>query len=155
MAGIFTTSALTTTILTIGKPKLAYAKAGVDEYLSRMGQWGGVKWEQLKSGTREQESAALLARSEGMFRVVLDERGTTVTSRKLAQKLSEWELRSVKGVAFLIGGSDGHTEELRKKADWLWSLTPLTLQHELALVVLCEQLYRARSILAGLPYHRD
>ena len=146
---------MTTTIFTIGKPKLAFARVGVDEYLSRMGQWGGVKWEQLKSGTREQESAALLARSEGLFRVVLDERGALVTSRALAKRLSDWELRSVKGVAFLIGGADGHTDELRKRADWLWSLTSLTLQHELALVVLCEQLYRARSIIAGLPYHRD
>jgi 23S rRNA (pseudouridine1915-N3)-methyltransferase len=146
---------LNTIILTIGKPKLAYAKAGVDEYLSRMGQWGGVRWEQVKSGTREQESAALLARSEGMLRVVLDERGEGITSRALAQRLSQWELRSVKGIAFLIGGADGHTDELRRRADWIWSLTKLTLQHELALVVLCEQLYRARSILAGLPYHRD
>ncbi len=146
---------MTTTIFTIGKPKLAFARVGVDEYLSRMGQWGGVKWVQLKSGTREQESAALLARSEGLFRVVLDERGALVTSRALAKRLSDWELRSVKGVAFLIGGADGHTDELRKRADWLWSLTSLTLQHELALVVLCEQLYRARSIIAGLPYHRD
>ena len=139
-----------TVILTIGKPKLAYARAGVEEYLSRMSPWGGVKWEQLKAGTREQESAALLARSEGLFRVVLDERGEIVASRALAKRI-----RSVKGVAFLIGGADGHTEELRKRADWVWSLTALTLQHELALVVLCEQLYRARSILAGLPYHRD
>lgn len=146
---------MNTIILTIGKPKLAYAKAGVDEYLSRMGQWGGVRWEQVKSGTREQESAALLARSEGMLRVVLDERGEGITSRALAQRLSQWELRSVKGIAFLIGGADGHTDELRRRADWIWSLTKLTLQHELALVVLCEQLYRARSILAGLPYHRD
>lgn len=146
---------MNTVIFTIGKPKLSYARAGVDEYLARMGQWGGVKWEQLKSGTREQESATLLARSEGLFRVVLDERGAMVTSKALAQKISDWELRSVKGVAFLIGGSDGHTEELRKKADWLWSLTSLTLQHELALVVLCEQLYRARSILSGGPYHRE
>ncbi len=144
-----------TIILTIGKPKLAYARAGVEEYLSRMSPWGGVKWEQLKAGTREQESAVLLARSEGLLRVVLDERGEIVASRALAKRLSEWELRSVKGVAFLIGGADGHTEELRKRADWVWSLTALTLQHELALVVLCEQLYRARSILAGLPYHRD
>lgn len=120
-----------------------------------MGQWGGVKWEQLKSGAREQESAALLARSEGMFRVVLDERGAAITSRALAKRISDWELRGVKGIAFLIGGADGHTDELRQRADWLWSLTPLTLQHELALVVLAEQLYRARSILAGLPYHRD
>jgi 23S rRNA (pseudouridine1915-N3)-methyltransferase len=86
---------------------------------------------------------------------VLDEQGKQVTSRELARKLSDWELGRTKAVAFLIGGADGHSDELRRTADWCWSLSPLTLQHELALVVLLEQLYRARCINAGTPYHRD
>ena len=56
---------------------------------------------------------------------------------------------------FLIGGADGHTEALRACADFRWSLSPLTLQHEFALVLVLEQLYRARTLNAGLPYHRD
>ncbi len=140
-------------ILTIGKPKLSYAKAGVEEYAARLG--ADVRIEVLKASTREQESAALLERSEKMLRVVLDERGEQVTSRELAARLTRWEMDRAKGIAFLIGGADGHTEDLKSRADWHWSLGKLTLQHELALVVLLEQIYRARSINAGSPYHRD
>jgi 23S rRNA (pseudouridine1915-N3)-methyltransferase len=86
---------------------------------------------------------------------VLDERGAQFTSREFAGKIREWEQRSVKNVALIIGGADGHTDELRSAADLLWSLGRLTLQHELALVVLLEQIYRAYSINAGAPYHRD
>jgi 23S rRNA (pseudouridine1915-N3)-methyltransferase len=142
-------------ILTIGKPRLAFARAGVEEYVARLSARGGVQIETIKAGTREQESEALLARSEGMFRVVLDERGEQVTSRAFAQKLSQWELQRTKAAAFLIGGADGHSDELRRQADWQWALGKLTLQHELALVVLLEQLYRARCINSGAPYHRD
>ena len=142
-------------ILAIGKPRLAFAKAGIAEYTARLSPRGGVEITTLKSGTREHESESLLARSEGMFRVALDERGEQIPSRALAQKLAQWELRRTKAVAFLIGGADGHTDALRRAADWRWSLSPLTLQHELALVVLLEQLYRARCINAGTPYHRE
>ena len=142
-------------IFTIGKPRLAFARAGIAEYLERFPARNGVEIEPLRASTREEESKVLLARSEGMLRVVLDERGEQITSRELARKISDWELARTKSVAFLIGGADGHTDELRCKADWRWSLSPLTLQHELALVVLLEQLYRARCINAGTPYHRD
>lgn len=142
-------------IFAIGKPRLAFARAGVAEYLDRFPPKSGVVVESLRASTRDEESALLLARSEGMFRVVLDERGATVTSRQLAQRIAAWEMDRVKDVAFLIGGADGHTDALRAAAGWCWSLTPLTLQHELALVVLLEQLYRARCINAGTPYHRD
>jgi 23S rRNA (pseudouridine1915-N3)-methyltransferase len=140
-------------VFVIGKPKLAFARAGVDEYLARLG--ADMKIEMLKAGARADESSALLERSEGMFRVALDERGEQVASRELAARLSRWEMDRVKNVAFLIGGADGHTDDLRCRADWRWSLGKLTLQHELALVVLLEQIYRARTINAGSPYHRD
>jgi 23S rRNA (pseudouridine1915-N3)-methyltransferase len=61
----------------------------------------------------------------------------------------------VKTIAFLIGAADGHTPELRDKCDLLLSLSSMTLQHEIALVVLMEQLYRIETIHAGSPYHRD
>ena len=141
------------TVFTIGKPKLAFARAGVDEYAARLG--ADVRIEMLKASNREQESALLLERSEKMYRVVLDERGEQITSRELAARLSRWEMDRTKGVAFLIGGADGHTDELRQRADWRWSLGKLTLQHEFALVLILEQLYRARAINAGAPYHRD
>jgi 23S rRNA (pseudouridine1915-N3)-methyltransferase len=142
-------------ILAIGKPKLEFARAGIEEYERRIRPFAPLQIEYLKHSEREAESALLQQRSEGLLRVVLDERGDHVTSRGLAQKVGDWEMSRVKGVALLIGGADGHTEALRIAADWKWSLSKLTLQHELALVVLLEQLYRAYSIRAGLPYHRD
>jgi 23S rRNA (pseudouridine1915-N3)-methyltransferase len=142
-------------IFAIGKPKLGFARAGVEEYAGRLRGFAPVTLECLKASSREAESALLLQRSDRMVRIVLDERGEEISSRALAGKIAGWEQRSIKSVAVLIGGADGHTDGLRKAADWTWSLSKLTLQHELALVVLYEQLYRAYSIKAGLPYHRD
>ena len=142
-------------IFAIGKPKLGFARAGVEEYAARLKSFAPVTLEYLKASTREAESALLLERSAGMFRIVLDERGDEIGSRALAGKIAAWEQQSLKSAAILIGGADGHTPALRQAAGWIWSLSQLTLQHELALVVLYEQLYRAYSIKAGLPYHRD
>lgn len=142
-------------LLTIGKPRLAYARAGVEEYLGRLGKFTSVRWLPQKSGDPARESQCLLEASKGMLRLVLDERGTLWSSRDLARRVSDWELSGRRDVALLIGGADGHTPELRAAADSLWSLSPLTLQHELALVVVAEQLYRAYTLKAGLPYHRD
>lgn len=122
---------------------------------SRLRPMTPVQIDYLRASRRGEESALLLEKSEGMFRIVMDERGAEITSRALAEKVSGWEQSRVKGIAILIGGADGHTPELRASADWLWSLSKLTLQHELALVVLLEQIYRAYSIKAGTPYHRD
>jgi 23S rRNA (pseudouridine1915-N3)-methyltransferase len=141
--------------LAIGKPKLAFAAAGMAEYVARIQPFASFKLDFLKSGSRESESAALRDRSAGLWRVVLDERGEHLSSRALATRLNQWEQRSLKGVAVLLGGADGHTEELRASADWVWSLSQLTLQHELATVVALEQIYRAYTLKAGLPYHRD
>lgn len=140
-------------LLTIGKPKLAYAAAGIGEYLGRLR--GLVEWTPLKAGTPDEEAARLLAASTGCLRVVLDERGKSPTSRELAAQWTAWEHRAVQKVAFLIGGADGHGPAVKAAADWTWSLSPLTLQHELAAVVVLEQLYRAHTLRAGHPYHRD
>ena len=109
----------------------------------------------LKAASPEAESLALLDRSKGMLRVVLDERGVHVPSRELAHKITGWEMQGPRDYALLVGGANGHSEALRQAAGWVWSLSQLTLQHELALVVALEQLYRAYTIKAGLPYHRD
>jgi 23S rRNA (pseudouridine1915-N3)-methyltransferase len=140
-------------IFAIGKPRLGFAREGIEEYARRLRGMADVSIEYLKSG--EEESAVLLRRSVGMYRVVLDERGEECSSREFAERVGKWELGRVKGVAVLIGGSDGHSEALRKEADWLWALGRLTFQHELALVMVMEQIYRAYSIKGGLPYHRD
>jgi len=141
-------------LLTIGKPALPYAKAGRDEYLARLAKFTPVEHATLKASDPARESTDLLARSEGHYRVVLHEHGTQLTSRQLAAKLDHWQ-QAARPLAIILGGADGHAPSLLERADFLWSLSPLTLQHELALVVALEQLYRAHTILIGHPYHRD
>jgi 23S rRNA (pseudouridine1915-N3)-methyltransferase len=142
-------------LFVIGKPKLSFAKLGVEEYAVRLKPFVPIKMEHLKAASREEESNVLLERSKGMFRVVLDERGAEVSSRALAQKISDWEMHAKRDIALLIGGADGHTDEVRRAAGWVWSLSQLTLQHEFALVLVLEQIYRAYTIKGGMPYHRD
>ncbi|MDP3851250.1 MAG: 23S rRNA (pseudouridine(1915)-N(3))-methyltransferase RlmH [Luteolibacter sp.] len=143
-------------IIVAGKPALSYAKAGVDEYMKRLSRGGGHELVTVKSGGRDEVSARLLERSEGCFRIVLDERGERMGTRAFAGKLDALATRGdIKTVAFLIGAADGHSDSLRAAADLLLTLSPFTLQHELALLVLLEQLYRAASLQSGSPYHRD
>lgn len=141
-------------ILFIGKPKLDYAKSGVAEYRGRLERFVRLEVEALKEGSQAEESERLLKRSEGSLRVALDPRGREWETGQWVEQVNRWELQSVPSVAFLIGGADGHPEALRKSCDAVWSLSRLTLQHELALVVLLEQLYRVYSIKRGEPYHR-
>lgn len=87
--------------------------------------------------------------------VALDERGDLVSSRELARWLGELRERGTARVTFLIGGDEGLDPDLVREADRVLALSPMTLTHELARVVLAEQLYRATAILNGHPYHRD
>jgi len=143
-------------VIVAGKPALAYAKAGVEEYLKRLSRFGSYELVTVKAGGRDEVSARLLERSQGCFRIALDERGEGMETRAFARKLDALAARGdIKTVAFLIGAADGHNEELRAACDLRLALSPLTLQHELALLVLFEQLYRAASLKGGAPYHRD
>jgi 23S rRNA (pseudouridine1915-N3)-methyltransferase len=143
-------------IIVAGKPALAYAKAGVDEYLKRLSRGGSHEMIVIKAGSRDDVSTRLLEKSQGCFRIALDERGECLTTRKFADRLETLAVRGdVKTAAFLIGAADGHNEVLRKACDLTLTLSPFTLQHELALLVLLEQLYRVASLKSGSPYHRD
>lgn len=86
--------------------------------------------------------------------MALDERGRTLSSGNFANWIGRQELAGRKRISILIGGADGHDELVRSAADEIWSLSAMTLQHELAQVVFLEQLYRAYAILRRAPYHR-
>lgn len=142
-------------ILAVGKPRLAYARDGITEYLSRLRNVARLEIDYLRPSESVREGEQLLARSEGCFRLVLDERGRQFTSREFAQEVERLQMNSCKACAVLVGGSDGLSPVVRERADLLWALGKITLQHELALVVALEQVYRAQTLMAGLPYHRD
>ncbi|MBG7608284.1 MAG: 23S rRNA (pseudouridine(1915)-N(3))-methyltransferase RlmH [Verrucomicrobia bacterium] len=143
-------------LIVAGKPALGYAKTAVEDYLKRLGRHGSYELAIVKAGDKDAVSDRLLDASTGCYRIALDERGDTPTTRKLAERIDDLEMAGeVKTVAFLIGAADGHTATLRKSCDMTLSLSSMTMQHELALVVLLEQLYRLATIKAGSPYHRD
>ena len=141
-------------ILAAGKPSLKYAKDGVAEYMKRLTRYGTFELQHVKDGSSEDVSQRLLESSRGTVRVAMDERGEQLTTEQLFQRMLRWEMQGMKRVSYLIGASDGHTQSLRDQADLVWALSPLTLQHELALLVLSEQLYRVATMKKGEPYHR-
>lgn len=144
-------------VCSIGKPALSFYKAGIAEYQKRLKRHGGVEIDHLRDAGRgkEAQSADLLTASEGCYRIVMDERGRDLTTGELVDFVRMLEARGdVKTVAFLIGGADGHSARLRDEGDAVIRLSALTMQHEQALLILMEQLYRVRMIQAGTPYHR-
>src|SRR5690606_25249255 len=134
-------------IIAVGKPRLDYARLGMEEYTKRLSAAGRVEWDYIRAGKSESET--LLQRSAGIWRVALDERGVHESSREFARRIEEWENRGIRQAALLVGGADGHDESVRKNSDFIWSLGKMTLQHELALLVALEQIYRAHTIRTG------
>lgn len=86
--------------------------------------------------------------------VLLDERGKQMTSKALARRLADWQTDG-RDLCLVIGGPDGVSDAVRKRANFTWSLSQLTLPHGMARALLAEQLYRAWSLQTGHPYHRD
>lgn len=142
-------------IITVGKPALPWARTALDDYLGRLKRVARVEHLVIREGPRDQVETQMLQASADGLRIGLDERGKARRSLELAQWVEQQEVRGVKRACLLIGGADGHSAALREKMDECWTLSSFTLQHEIALVVLAEQIYRAYSILRKEPYHRE
>ena len=150
-------------VVAVGHRMPAWVDAGFAEYAGRMPREARVELVALKAAQRggplkrilDAEGERILsALPAGCTKVVLDERGTLLDTMALARRIARWR-ETGRNVAFIVGGADGLAESVKKSADLLWSLSPLTLPHGLARVVLAEQLYRAVSILQNHPYHRE
>ena len=120
----------------------------VDRYLKRIA-WPTRVTELPERGGKMPEAGP------GTAIVVLDERGKSLSSMQLARQLEAWRDGGKREARFLIGAADGHDEAQRGTADLLFSFGPATWPHLLARVMLAEQLFRATSILASHPYHRE
>jgi len=143
----------------------AWIQEGFNEYAKRMPPEARIDVVELKPEERgagrstDKAKAAegeriLEAIPEGAAVIALDERGKAVTTQGLSVMLAGW-MRDGSHPVFVIGGADGLSDDVKKRADKLVSLSALTLPHALVRVVLAEQLYRAWSILARHPYHRE
>lgn len=142
-------------IITVGKPALPWARLGFEDYMHRLKRGARVEHIVIKEGPREHVESQLLQASAESVRIVLDERGKAWRSLELAKWIEQKEVQGTRRASLIIGGADGHSESFRRQADECWTLSSFTLQHEIALVVLAEQLYRAYSILRKEPYHRE
>ena len=144
------------TILSVGHKMPAWIQDGFHEYQRRMPPEIRVELTELKPDkTKADEGKRMLAAlPDGATLLALDERGKSVSTQGLSVMLSEW-MRDASHPVFAIGGADGLADEVKARADKLVSLSALTLPHQLVRVVLAEQLYRAWTILARHPYHRE
>ncbi len=110
---------------------------------------------EIDEKTQNSQLAEITARIKpGAALVVLDERGKSLPSRDFAAKIDAWA-QTYPTIQFIIGGADGLSDDIRKKATMLMSFGAQTWPHMMARVMLCEQIYRAQQIIAGHPYHRD
>jgi 23S rRNA (pseudouridine1915-N3)-methyltransferase len=150
-------------VAAIGHRMPAWVDAGFTEYSARMPREARIELMALKPAPRggpvkraiDNEGDRILAAvPRGCLKVVLDEDGVLLDTMELAQHFGRWR-QSGNDVAFIVGGADGLSASVKQAATFTWSLSPLTLPHGLARVVLAEQLYRAVSILHNHPYHRE
>jgi 23S rRNA (pseudouridine1915-N3)-methyltransferase len=151
-------------LIWVGKTKNEHVRALVDDYLQRLGRFVRCEVSELRESASVDERGVIEEESKriagalgggGTLTVLLDvEGGRAWSSPELAGQVERWQLDGRKEIAFVIGGHLGVAPELKAKADVRWSLSRLTLTHEMARVVLVEQLYRAYTIMHGLPYQK-
>lgn len=152
-------------VAAVGRPRNAAVAAAIEHYEQRAATYWPLEVREVREVraenaraasvkvVREREAERLVSRVEGATVVACDERGTTMTSSKFATFLQEARERA-RDVAFVIGGAYGLADSLRDQAQTRLALAPWTLPHELARLVLAEQLYRAGTIVRGEPYHK-
>ncbi len=151
------------TVIAVGQREAPWVNTAVKDYLARFPKNFSVELRELKTEPRAGQTAQKLMELEAKrieksldpddFVVVLDERGKDLTTMEFAQKLSDWQSQS-RNVSFIIGGPDGLDAQFKKSADFSIRLSSMTLPHAVARILLCEQLYRAWSVLNNHPYHR-
>ncbi|NBB78761.1 MAG: 50S rRNA methyltransferase [Verrucomicrobia bacterium] len=143
------------TIIAIGKMKNRSLAALCQDFSQRLKRQGQFACIELKDGDVESEGRRILEllnkRNDARI-YALGEEGTTYRSKELSDSLSAFQGQSV---VFIVGGAYGLSEAVKKRADVLWSLSPLTFTHEIARMLLYEQLYRAVSIQTGSKYHHE
>lgn len=143
----------------VGKTKDKNWKALQEDYLKRLSHF--VKYDVVEirdaagPGNVEKEGERILEilNLKGLV-VVLDVNGEPLSSHSLAEKIESWQIKGIKEIEYIIGGAEGISASVREKADYLLSLSFLTFTHEMARVVLVEQLYRGYSIIKGFPYQK-
>ena len=143
----------------IGKTKQKDWKALQEEYLGRLSHFVRCEIVDLKDtavgeSVETEGNRIISSLNPSTFVCLMDVKGRSVTSKELAAQVENWQNGSIKEVTFVIGGASGVSSEVAAKANYRLSLSFLTFTHEMARVVLLEQLYRAYTIIRGFPYQK-
>ena len=152
-------------LIAVGTRPPGWVRDACEDYITRLGSRLPVSITEIATGRRSagepparavarEGERVLAALGRGDYLIALDERGTELSTRELAAWL-ETRMQEGEDLAFVIGGPDGLAPEVLARSKLRWSLSRLTLPHALVRVLLAEKLYRAHSLLAGHPYHRD
>jgi 23S rRNA (pseudouridine1915-N3)-methyltransferase len=148
-------------IVWTGKTRDARLRALIDDYAERLSHFVRCEVTELrelgrtdKAGIDKETKRISDALRPGSITVLLDPEGAEWTSQQLSAQVQSWEGNGIKEVAFVLGGPTGLASDFKCRADKRWSLSRLTLTHEMARVLLFEQLYRAYTIIHGLPYQK-
>lgn len=151
-------------IISVGHKMPAWVESACADFTKRMPRELSVeiidiKPEKRAAGNNTEniqliEAKRILEAAGRDFLIACDERGQEVTTLQLAEKVQSWQTLG-RDVSIIIGGADGLHASLKQQANWLWSLSKLTLPHAFVRVMLTEQLYRAYSVIQNHPYHRE
>ena len=148
-------------IVWAGKTRDHRLRALIEEYAGRLGHFNRYEITEVRESGRADQSGIDKdtrrisdALRPGAITVLLDPSGVEWTSQQLAEQVSSWEANGIKDVAFVVSGPYGVSGDLVSRADKRFSLSRLTFTHEMARVLLLEQLYRAYTIIRGLPYQK-
>jgi len=151
-------------LLCVGRQTIPFLREGCDEYARRLKRYLPLTINEIKEhkSGRKQDLARIISTEgkeleqrigKGGFIIALDQRGKGLSSEKLAGLMNEHMVRGVPEWTLIIGGPYGLSDELRKRADLVLSLSPMTLTHQMARMLLLEQLYRCCAIIRNEPYH--
>ncbi|MDQ3322776.1 MAG: 23S rRNA (pseudouridine(1915)-N(3))-methyltransferase RlmH [Acidobacteriota bacterium] len=142
----------------VGKTKDRNWQALQSDYLQRLSHFVKCEIIEVKdtaaNGTEIEGKRILENVNQSTFVCLLDVSGQSVSSHELAREIEKWQNRGLKEITFVIGGANGVSAAVVERADFGLSLSPLTFTHEMARVVLLEQLYRSYTIIKGFPYQK-
>lgn len=153
-------------IWSVGKANEPYVKAGIELFTNRISHYYPIDWKIIpspKTASAQSINNVKKIESENILRllntedtlIALDEKGKQISSEQLAFFIQKKANERVKDITFLIGGAYGFNEDLKKRANLLWSLSPLVFPHQLVRLILAEQIYRACTIIKNEKYHHS
>ena len=151
-------------LCSVGKAHDSYVKQGVEEFTKRISRYFPVEWKMISPAKqtanegeiKKQEALSILNFvQKDDYLVLLDEKGKGITSPELAKLIEERGNSSTKNLVFLIGGAFGVDHQVKERANFTWSLSPLVFPHQLVRLILAEQVYRACTINRNEKYHHE